>query len=46
MEAKLLNGTAEPYHALDEAIRTAECPSVWTGWGRAGMETIPLTHLT
>jgi putative transposase len=24
MEAKLLNGTAEQYHALDEAIRTAQ----------------------
>jgi len=24
MEARLLNGTAEQYHALDEAIRTAQ----------------------
>jgi putative transposase len=24
MEARLPNGTAEPYHALDEAIRTAQ----------------------
>jgi putative transposase len=48
MEAKLLNGTAEQYQALDEAIRTAQfvrnkCVRYWMDNGGAGRNQL-YTH--